>query len=246
LAALVLTPRPRWDEQKPKRAKPRDWYPWRYNRRLSVLRRPLIQLANESNADVLVVPTLLDTNIRYLCQAASGQLPTHLFDSEAMRAWIGGAVDRHGHEFNRTVAKRLGSLGWQTRSELSLTTIGGNAELGDIDVLAWRPDRGVAYAVECKRLLFARTMGEIGERLLEYTSLAENGGRTLIQKHCDRMAFLNANPAQLSALVMISADRLQIRSALVTDYLVPMQFSARAKEFVDVVTDLALLAESFG
>lgn len=244
--ALALLPRCRWDEANPDKAEARDWYPWRYNRRLSVTRRPLIQLSTADDPSVLVVPTLLNRTVRYLCEAVSGRLPKEIFDSKEMRSWVGGAVDRDGHEFNHAVAARLQELGWRTRPDLKLTMLGGGNELGDVDVLAWRPDQGLVYAVECKRLLFARTIGEIGERLTEYASRAETGKRTPIQKHLDRMAFLVANPAGLASLTGIPGDQLQIRSALVTDYLVPMQFSARAKEFVDVVSDFALLSEALG
>lgn len=93
---------------------------------------------------------------------------------------------------------------------------------------------------------FARTIGEIGERLTEYTSVAKEGDRTPIQRHLDRIAFLKANPGALSALTSNSVERIHIRSALVTDYLVPMQFSKRALGLVNLVTDLALLHEAFG
>lgn len=243
--ALALKPRSQWDEIKPKGAKARDWYPWRFNRRLSLTRRPLVQLSNDADPDVLIVPTLLDINLRYLCETASGRIPVELFDSSQMRSLIGAAVDRDGHAFNSTVAERLRRLRWQVRTEVGLQALGGEQKLGDIDVLAWRPEESIVYAVECKRLSFARTVGEIGERLTEYTSITETGDRTPIQKHLDRLRFLKANTRELARLTSIPLEKIQIRSALVTDYLVPMQFSARALDFVDILTDLSLLDNEF-
>jgi hypothetical protein len=235
----VLKPRKRWDENRPQGAKARDWWPWLFDRRLSVTRRPLVQLSTAADPDILVAPTLIDANIRYLCEAASGRLPVELFDTPEMRSWIGSEVDRNGHGFNETVAERLRAIGWMAATELKLTTLGGAAELGDIDVLAWQPDRAVVYAIECKRLLFARTIGEVGERLTEYTTLAHDGGRTPIQKHVERIAYLTANIDVPEKHIRTKPGSIEVRSALVTDYLVPMQFSEKARSFVDLVTDLA-------
>jgi hypothetical protein len=244
--ALALVPRKRWDEHHPSNAEARDWYPWRYNRRLSLTRRPLIQLSNRADTEVLIVPTLIEGAIRYLCEAFPGRLPIELFDSAAMREWIGGAANRDGHRFNQTVADRLRALGYRVVSELKMTVFGGKMQLGDVDVLAWRPETGVVHAIECKRLLFARTVGEIGERLREYTTIAEPGSdRTPVQKHLDRITFLRSATAPLATLTGIARDSLKLRSALVTDYIVPMQFSKEALRLMDTVTDFALLHEAF-
>ena len=146
----------------------RDWYPWRYNRRLSILRRPLIQLSTEEDPVVLVMPSILAGTLEYLQQAALGRLPVGLFDNGEMRSYIGQAADSIGHEFNCKVAERFDQLEWKTMQEVSLTRLGGGADLGDVDVLAWRPDTGLLFAVECKSLRFDRTPSEIGERLAEY------------------------------------------------------------------------------
>jgi hypothetical protein len=57
------------------------------------------------------------------------------------------------------------------------------------------------------------------------------------------MAYLKANAAALEKHT--GMPLMEIRSALVTDYLVPMQFSVSARSFVDRVTDLGLLHEAF-
>jgi len=161
-----------------------------------------------------------------------------------MRSWIGHAINRDGHAFNHEVAAAFGELGFTARS-VKMTELGGTPRLGDVDVLAWRSETGVVFAAECKRLLFARTVAEVGERLQEYTSIAAPGDdRTPIQKHADRMAFLKSALPALGKLTGIAENKIVLRSALVTDYLVPMQFSKETSKFVDVVTDLSLLGEA--
>ena len=79
--AVALVPRARWDEECPANARARDWWPWRYNRRLSIMRRPLVQLSVEADPFVFVVPSILAGTLHYLHQAAFGDLPDTLFDS---------------------------------------------------------------------------------------------------------------------------------------------------------------------
>lgn len=152
-----------------------------------------------------------------------------------------------GHAFNHTVADAYIKLGFDARADVNMTELGGTKAHGDADALAWHTESGAVYATECKRLLFARTVAEIGERLREYTSVAAPGDdRTPIQKHLDRMTFLRSALPALSKLTGIPADKIKLQSALVTDYLVPMQLSKEASQLVDVVTDLALLGLAVG
>ena len=242
--AFVLTPRARWNENSPANARKRDWYPWRFNRRLSILRRPLLQFSAGDDPVVLVMPSIVAGTLDYLQEAAFGRLPEELFDSAEMISCIGQAADRNGHDFNRRVAERLDELEWKTKQELSLTQLGGNEALGDIDVLAWRPDTGLVFVVECKSLRFDRTYGEIGKRLAEYADGSVDGKRTQLRKHLDRISYLEANQGQLSNLTGIPVERLELRSALVTEKLVPMQFAGKAREALDLVTDYELLEEA--
>ena len=242
--AFALVPRSRWNEDDPDNARARDWWPWRYNRRLSIMRRPLVQLSMEADLFVTVVPSILAGTLRYLHQAAFGELPGTLFDSPEMGACIGRAADRNGHEFARRVAERLGELRWKTKGEVRLTRFGGGQSLGDVDVLAWQPATGLVYAVECKSLRCDRTCGEIGERLKEYSAGTVDGKRTPLQRHLDRVSFLEANRQRLADFVGVPVDRLQLRSALVTEQLAPMQFSGKARDVLDLVTDYELLEQA--
>ena len=242
--SLALVPRARWDERKPRNAQARDWYPWRYNRRLSIMRRPLVQLSLEDDPAVIVVPSILAGTLGYLGKAAFGELPETLFDSPEMIAYVGWAADRNGHEFARRVAERLAELKWETERELSLTRLGGSDSLGDVDVLAWRPVTGLVYAIECKSLRFDRSLGEVAERLAEYSDGTVGVKRTPLQKHLDRMLFLKANRERLAGFTGIAVGRLQLRSGLVTDNLASMQFGGKTGTMLDLVTDYELLEEA--
>ena len=241
--ALVLYPRDRWNESQPANAEPRDWYPWRFNRRLSVLRRPLIQLSREDDPTVILAPSILADTLGYLRMAEVGGRLETLFDSPEMIGFVGRAADRHGHEFARKVEKRLAELDWKTARELGLKRFGGPESLGDVDVLCWRPSSGLVYVIECKSLRFDSTLGEIGERLAEYAAGSVGGKRTPLQKHLDRMSFFEGNPEALADFTGIPAPRVRLRSALVTESLGSLQFGGDARELLDVVTDYELLEE---
>lgn len=243
--ALVLSPRNKWDESQPANAEARDWYPWRTNRRLSILRRPFIKLSPEGDPLIFVAPSILADALDYLAMAKDGGRTANLFDSPEMIAFIGRAADRNGHEFARKVENRLSELGWEAKRELGLTQFGGEDSLGDIDVLSWYPSSGEVYVIECKSLRFDSTLGEIGERLMEFAVGTVDGDRSPLQKHLDRMAYLEANRKALEKFTGIPASQLQLRSGLVTETLGPLQFAGDARKFLDVVTDFELLAEQF-
>ena len=158
-------------------------------------------------------------------------------------AFVGWAADRNGHDFARKVEKRLAELGWKMARELGLAQFGGANSLGDVDVLCWRPSSGVVYAVECKSLRFDSTLGEIGERLAEYSAGTVGGKRTPLQKHLDRISFFEANRKALAVFTGIPEHRLRLLSGLVTEGLGSLQFGGAAREMLDVVTDYEMLED---
>ena len=238
LAALTLVPRQKWNEEASAKAKPRDWYPWRYGRRLSILRRPLVQLTTEENPVMLLYPAGVERLFLYAWEALSGHLPATLFDSPEMRALIGRAANRLGHDLNARVAAKCRTLGWNVMSEKPMTAFGGESALGDIDVLAWDSQSGAVWIIECKRLRSDRTLGEIGERLRDFAMEEHNGKMTSLGRHARRVRFLRANPNGLSVTTGIKTPALRLRSALVTDGSTPLQYSEAVRKAVDVVADV--------
>lgn len=243
LDAWSLRPRSKWDEKNPEGATARDWWPWRHARRLSLLARPIINLDVRDDPELVLSPILLDHALTYALRAHSGGLPVDFYRSDEMRSWIGAVIDERGHAFNQKVRDNLEAMGLQAIAEVDMTRLGGVKQNGDVDVLAWRPADGRVFAIECKRLRADRTVGEIAERLSEYSPLSGDGAkRGPTVKHTDRIAVLRDHLDDLAKVTGLKAEDISLVSALVTSSLVPMQFNAALGQAFDVITSVADLS----
>tara|TARA_B100000378_G_scaffold208003_1_gene171097 strand:- start:2469 stop:6215 length:3747 start_codon:yes stop_codon:yes gene_type:complete len=247
LESWTLVPRAKWNDMKPAGASAKDWFPWRFARRLSLLSRPIVQLDDDEDLTCIVSPVIAEHGSEYALRAYNARLPESYFRTEEMKRWVGGAVDRLGHQFNRRVAARLKELGLETEADYLMTRLGGTKEGGDVDVLAWNGSTGAVYVIECKRLLADKTVGEIAERLVEFgPDHVERGGRRgPTRRHLDRFEFLKANLSQVSKATGIAEGSIGLKCCLVTSALVPMQFQREADAYFDIVSDFDGIADHF-
>lgn len=246
-AAFTLLPRAEWGERNPKGASARDWQPWRMNRKLSLTRRPLIQIDETDDPEVVVASALVSKVVYRLFGLVDGRLGAEMFDTKEVDRWLGKIVNELGHKFNHSVAAKLQEIGLEAQSDQLMTLFGGKKELGDMDVLAWDKRTGTVWAIECKRLLLDRTIGEIGERLADYTIRGtRRNKRTPIQKHLDRVDFLRANLSAVASITKIPVVDIKLKAALVTDRIVPMQFAKTMSTIVDRTCTFRDLAKEFG
>ena len=238
-----LKPRAKWDEMKLADAAPKDWWPWRYARRLSLIARPIVQLDLSDDPDCMIAIPIAEHAFDYALRAWKARLPDSFYRTSEMRSWIGSVIDRLGHAFNAKVGDRTKALGLSALPECQMTQLGGKAADGDVDVLAWDVANGAVYVMECKRLLVDRTVGDVAERLMEYAPDYHypNGKRGPTRKHLDRFSIIQANLGILSKLVGIAMEDIQLKSCLVTSELVPMQFQKGTAAYFDIVTNYAAL-----
>lgn len=247
LESWTLVSRAKWDDPKPVGASARDWYPWRFARRLSLLSRPIVQLTTEDDPLCVVSPVIAEHALDYALRAYNARLPESYFRTEEMKRWVGGAIDRLGHAFNQRVAARLKELGLQAEAEYLMTRLGGTDKEGDVDVLASNRGTGDVFVIECKRLLADKTVGEIAERLVEFGPDHEDrtGRRGPTKRHLDRVDLLRRNISRVAAATGIAESSVTLHSCLVTSALVPMQFQQEAETYFDVVSDFDGLASRF-
>lgn len=221
LQAFQLSSRPTWAPQPPL-AKPQDVQPWRFERRLSVMLRPLIECVSGKEARYVFGAATTQQAISYVLDCTErGKFDKDVFRSSQMRSYIGRRVDALGAEFTKRVATTLQEFGWTIKTEVKMSTLGAgkNPNLGDIDVLAWRGD-GRVLAIECKRLKTARSVAEIA---LTCDRFRGNAGDHLF-KHLRRFRWLKDNVDKLAKFVGLDPDLVTIRAPLVTSANVPFRY----------------------
>lgn len=214
--SLVLSPRDRWNAvQRPFRDK--DWFPWRYRRRLSLMTRPFVDLGD---GRVVYAPGFCEDSFRHsIMECFTGAFDTGYFDTKKMKAYVGAVNARRGLDFNKSVGALFKADGWDVRLEVGMPELGAhrNDASGDVDVLAWKGN--VVCVCECKELLFARNISEVADQLVRFRGLPGDD----LDKHLRRVRFMQSHEKNVTRVTSIGAPR--VVPLLVTSKVAPMQFT---------------------
>jgi hypothetical protein len=227
VASLELLPRDGW-KNVPQPYTDQDRQPWRFRRRLSVARRPILRLESSPESDVVITPGMIRDAFRIeLNNFYYGQYDLSSIASKEMRSWREHIVAKEAAEFEDRVVARLQELGWQSKRGAKFSHILGrklSEDPGDIDVLAWHPD-GRVVLLECKDLQFAKTSSEIAKQLYKFRGKTDEKGRPdLLGKHLKRMELARENVAAFQSHLQL--PEVRINGALVFAHTVPMSFAA--------------------
>lgn len=229
---LALPPRSTWASTPPG-FRSRDWYPWCFRRRLSVISRPILQLNNDNKGPYIIAPGMVrDGAAKVIDYCYSGGYDAKDFSKGKLRWWIGAAENKRGHEFNKKVAKRFEELGWKARHDIKLTEILNDKldrNYGDVDVLAWKDTR--VLAIECKDLELAMTNSDVARQLNEFRGeiRPKNLKPDRLKKHLLRMEVLQEHEQGVAKFIK-SPHPVSIEAGLVFSRIVPMQFTNIASE----------------
>ena len=211
--------RPKWDKP-PRGFAMKDLYPWRYDRRLSASVRPILVFGEKDNDKALFGAGALANGCIYLLdRSEQGRLPQEFFTSKEMKEYSGAVNNKRGHAFAGWVAEQMRKQDWHTRREIQMTELGAPADLGDVDVLAWKPD-GTIRLIECKRLTFARTVAEVAKICRRFQGEAQDE----LDKHVQRVKWVKANFTCLQQIVGFVPDPACIDDRLVTNIQVPLSY----------------------
>jgi len=228
LDRFALWPRGRWNNTPPGFRK-KDWYPWRFGRRLSLVARPLLRLEECDNPRYVISPGLLDTGIVYALQRYfHAEVDVSECVSPEMRRWINEEQNRRGHAFVSKVFETMRSLGYEAKLEhpvKSLLNEKLEKDYGDVDVLAWKPDGDEVLAIECKNLRTARTPNEIAEQLNRFSGQTlPNGEPDDLLRHLDRVSVLNERSRRLARVMGMGDRDVEVRASVCFSKPVPMQY----------------------
>jgi hypothetical protein len=158
----------------------------------------------------------------------SGEVPSSHCEFSEMKKWVGRSNNLHRNKLSSEVADRMKELGWQVEKEVRLTHILGrplDRDYGDVDVLAWRPGSQGVLAIECKDLLFNKTLSQVAEQLSDFLGeVRPDGKRDLLRKHLDRLDVLNANKLDVQKKLNLPVLP-QVEGHLVFRNPVPMRYA---------------------
>lgn len=207
----------------------KDWHPWRFRRRLSLVRRPLIALDGSEDPRILVAPAVVREALYILLRSCHiGETPDWQVSSRPMRKWLGDTNNVTRTAFNGFVASQLRDLGWKSDSDYKISRLLGvplDRDYGDVDALAWDPKSGRVLAIECKDLHFHKTLGEVAEQLSDFRGETKaDGKRDLLRKHLDRIITMENHKSAIRKQLALEADP-QIEAYVVFKNPVPMEFS---------------------
>lgn len=189
---------------------------------ISVMLRPFLECSSGNSETYIFGVATMREAIAYILDATTtGKFDKDVFSSKLMRSYIGRRVDDLGRGFTNSVADALRAMGWEAKTEVKMSTLGAGKtpNLGDIDVLAWKPT-GEVLAIECKRLKAARSISEIAQNCFRFRG---NEGDHLY-KHLRRVTWLRDNTNKLAAYLRIPIEELNLRAPLVTSVTVPFRY----------------------
>ena len=223
LERFSLTNRAKWEEAPPGFDPGEDIWPWRHNRRLSYLRRPLI-VGPWPEGDPLVYwgPRHCDQAFWHVVDVVSTGRYEPKSISKVMRSLVNSIRDRRGKEFAQEVRDWLkhNTLWLVEPNEVPVRPgkpLNADNNLGDIDALCVDRATRCLLSIECKNLNYARTPRAIA-----------NESRRLIDewipKHKERHHWLENHIALVAEIFQLQAEDLRIVSVIITSQEVPSAY----------------------
>lgn len=225
---LTLPSRTNWLEV-PDGCIVRDFDLSKFDRRFSLIGRPIVSLSAGDDPVLAVAPGVIERSIVHnISGAAQGVLQNEFWTSAEMRAYAGAAGARIGTEFNESLARQLSALGYAATPSvkpwacLNQKNTDETRRLGDIDVLVVAGRKRV-WVCEAKDLKMCRTLGEVASRLSEYRGqIMKNGKPDKLLRHLKRVEYLRTNASQLAKRLGLDSEPT-VHGILIVNSPQPMQ-----------------------
>lgn len=221
-----LRSREKWEVPPPGFYK-NDVWPWRYNRRLSYLRRPLI-IGPGENPLVFWGPRHIEDAERNLLNLViSGQYIINEKTPKEMKDLIGNVINNLGKKFNNKVKSWFDeNSSFEIHQEVPIgpdKELNHEIDLGDIDILAIDRENNQIFSIECKNIFYGRNPREIRNEIERFIGVKEDDN-SWIKKHCKRHEWLNNNIDTFSSVYELESDKIQIFSVFLTVREIPTTF----------------------
>lgn len=201
-----------------------DAYPWRFNRPISYLLKPLIRFERDGQFYYII-------SARHLCMAAENLIAQFLDGTLKVDAANKGLQTLLAERNNIKGQKyRDDVLGWIKKhtklqvfdQEIKIKKKGffiADDDKGDIDILAIDHEKRIIYAIECKNTAQPKIAYDIHVQVSQYLGKPNDMG--LIQKHINRHKWLLENRQQVEEKLGVAMQGYDIFSMVLTKNILP-------------------------
>ncbi|PWI48076.1 hypothetical protein CEE45_08610 [Candidatus Heimdallarchaeota archaeon B3_Heim] len=195
-----------------------DIWPWIYNRRLSYIRRPIIQYQIDEELHLMWGARNSFSSLEQLNSLIIMARYKTTDSSAEMESFIAKIRNIKGKYFENVVFEWIENNYSLNRNLKNIPIAPSelfhcDEDLGDIDILSIDHDTNVIYVIECKNINMGRSPREISNEIDRFIGTDEEGD-SWIQKHSKRMDWLEENFDTISSRFNLSDEPI-LRSVIV-------------------------------
>lgn len=199
-------------------------YPWRYNRMISYLRKPIIKLKTDKSEIIFVWSARFlikaTDNIIYLFYDGSLKLPK---EQTKLQNLLAERNHHKGKEFRNEVTEWL-----HKNTDLEVINfevkikkkgfLSADKDYGDIDILAFDHKNKIIYCIECKNTKQAKIIYDFQRDINNYLDKQ-------LPKHLKRGKWLEVNKEQLNAKFNNSFVDYKVITLVISSFQLPVKFT---------------------
>ena len=193
-----------------------DIMPWRFNRMLSLLRKPLVIAEDGSEKIAYWGPrAILDSRSYLMDQCTSDRL--RVFDDSKIKSALGQFAQERGNALVKRVVDAIDLTEYIYRTDVYIGPkhdLENETLIGDIDVMIIDSIQKVFYSIECKSISPSRNIKEMIEEVDKLFGSDNTVG--WIGKHMRRHEWLEKNKDVVTKKYCIDISSYRIKSIFVT------------------------------
>ncbi|KIX20705.1 hypothetical protein SY27_12495 [Flavobacterium sp. 316] len=203
----------------PKDYEYQDIFPWRYNRRLSFLSRPILRVKdeNEIHRNIISARHLVSSVDNFFALFFNGSLKVNK-ELKGINSLLAERNNIKGKKFRNEVCDWLSNntLLEVIPYEFKIPVKGNDKNYGDVDILAFDKRAKIIYSIECKNTKQAKI-------IYEFQRDAKNYIEKQLPKHRNRTLWLRNNLTFISERFKFDFSEFRVKPYLISSYSLPIK-----------------------
>ena len=205
-------------EKLPSNAEFIDIMPWRYNRLLSLLSKPLVIVDGENKKNKMIywgARQVLLSRMYLANQCLSDRLRT--FEGSKIKEVLGAFAQKRGDLLVDNILKKIDTTNLIVDRDVYIGpshNLKNDILIGDIDILIIDPSKKILYSIECKSMQPSRNIKEMVEEIDKLFGSDSKPG--WIAKHNRRHEWLKTNRKKIFEKYKVDISEFTIKSIFIT------------------------------